>query len=30
MKKKFKIVNKRTTIDLGIIKYSYRSGRHTL
>ncbi|HEM6084987.1 TPA: hypothetical protein U2B86_001087 [Streptococcus suis] len=30
MKKKFKIVNKRTTIDLGIIKYSYRRGRHTL
>lgn len=30
MKKKFKIVNKRTTINLGIIKYSYRRGRHTL
>ncbi len=27
---KFFKKNKRTTIDLGIIKYSYRRGRHTL
>lgn len=27
---KFFNKNKRVTIDLGIIKYSYRRGRHTL
>ena len=27
---KFFKKNKRVTIDLGIIKYSYRRGRHTL